>query len=83
MIAPASQIAIRDLRSIDELEQLKSVEKEVWGMAEEDAMPLTLAIALKAAGNIFVGAFARENQGGKAAKEKSESDRADRDKADR
>jgi chorismate synthase len=53
----APQIAIRDLKSIDDLSQLKAVEKEVWGMADEDTLPLTLAIACKAAGNIFVGAF--------------------------
>jgi predicted GNAT superfamily acetyltransferase len=58
--APA--ITIRDLKSIDDLSQLKAVEKEVWGMAEEDAVPLTLAIALKAAGNIFVGAFVKPEQ---------------------
>jgi predicted GNAT superfamily acetyltransferase len=33
------------------------VEKEVWGMDENDTLPLTLAIACKAAGNIFIGAF--------------------------
>lgn len=54
------QIVIRDLNSIDELSQLKEVEKEVWGMAESDTLPLTLAIACKAAGNIFVGAFDKE-----------------------
>lgn len=53
----SQQIAIRDLKSIDDLIQLKALEKEVWGMADEDTVPLTLAIALKAAGNIFVGAF--------------------------
>ncbi len=53
----APQIAIRDLKSIDDLSQLKAVEKQVWGMADDDALSLTLAIALKAAGNIFVGAF--------------------------
>jgi predicted GNAT superfamily acetyltransferase len=53
----AQQIEIRDLKSIDDLGQLKALEKEVWGMADEDTLPLTLAIALKAAGNIFVGAF--------------------------
>jgi predicted GNAT superfamily acetyltransferase len=53
----AQQIAIRDLKSIDDLTQLKALEKEVWGMADEDTVPLTLAIALKTAGNIFVGAF--------------------------
>jgi len=55
-----SQIGIRDLKSIDDLSQLKGVEKQVWGMADEDALPLTLAIACKAAGNIFVGAFDKE-----------------------
>src|ERR1039458_4489944 len=51
------QITIRDLKSIDDLIQLKGVEKEVWRMADDDTIPLTLAIACKAAGNIFVGAF--------------------------
>jgi predicted GNAT superfamily acetyltransferase len=54
------QIVIRDLRSIDDLRQLKAVEKEVWGMADEDSIPLTLAVACKAAGNIFVGAFDKD-----------------------
>lgn len=58
----AQQIVIRDLNSIDELSQLKEVEKEVWGMAESDTLPLTLAIASKAAGNIFVGAFDKDKQ---------------------
>ncbi|MGB6387484.1 MAG: GNAT family N-acetyltransferase [Terriglobales bacterium] len=58
--ANAQQIAIRDLKSIDDLSQLRAVEKEVWGMADDDALPLTLAIALKAAGNIFVGAFDKD-----------------------
>jgi predicted GNAT superfamily acetyltransferase len=53
----AQQISIRDLKSIDDLSQLKAVEKEVWGMADDDTLPLTLAIACKAAGNILVGAF--------------------------
>lgn len=54
------QIVIRDLRNIDDLRQLKAVEKEVWGMADEDSIPLTLAIACKAAGNVFVGAFDKD-----------------------
>jgi predicted GNAT superfamily acetyltransferase len=55
-------ITIRDLKSIDDLIQLKGVEKEVWGMADDDTIPLTLAIACKAAGNIFVGAFDTRNK---------------------
>lgn len=55
--ARPQQIEIRDLDTIEELRELQAVEKEVWGMADEDALPLTLAIACRAAGNIFVGAF--------------------------
>ena len=59
--APAGpQIVVRDLKTFDEFRQLKAVEKEVWGMADEDSIPLTLAIACKAAGNIFVGAFDKD-----------------------
>src|SRR5271166_6193318 len=58
--ASAQQITIRDLKTIADLSELRAVEKEVWGMADEDALPLTLAIALKAAGNIFVGAFDKD-----------------------
>jgi len=58
--AAAQHIVIRDLKSIDDLSQLKAVEKEVWGMADEDTLPLTLAIACKAVGNIFVGAFDKQ-----------------------
>ncbi len=56
----AQQIVIRDLRNIEDFSQLKGVEKEVWGLADEDALPLTLAVASKAVGNIFVGAFDKE-----------------------
>ena len=59
-MAAAPQIAIRDLKNIDDLRQLKAVEKEVWGMTDDDTVPLTLAIACKAAGNIFVGAFHKD-----------------------
>jgi predicted GNAT superfamily acetyltransferase len=60
MTRGAQQIGIRDLKSIEDLSQLKAVEKEVWGMADEDTLPLTLAIACRAAGNIFVGAFDKD-----------------------
>jgi len=69
-------MVIRDLRTIDELNELKAVEKEVWGMGEEDAMPLTIAVALKAAGNIFVGAFEQKPNGAKSGRhEKSEREK--------
>jgi len=59
MISPAAvhKILIRDLQSFEDLLQVKAVEKEVWGMADEDSLPMTLAVALHAAGSVFVGAF--------------------------
>ncbi len=56
----ALNIHIRDLDTLEDLSQLKVCEKEVWGMADEDTLPLTVAIACRAAGNVFVGAFDQE-----------------------
>ena len=53
-------IVIRDLEGFEDLTQLQAVEKEVWGLADEDVLPLTLAIACRAAGNLFVGAFDKD-----------------------
>ena len=58
--AALPRIVIRDLTSLDDLRQVQRVEKEVWGMGDEDSLPMTLAIALQAAGSIFVGAFERD-----------------------
>jgi predicted GNAT superfamily acetyltransferase len=73
--AVGPEITIRDLRTIDDLRQLRAVEKEVWGMADDDAIALTLAIALKAAGNIFVGAFEKSKPDG----QKPEHKKSDRE----
>lgn len=61
MMAPGAQnILLRDLASYDDLVQVRAVEKEVWGLGEEDTLPMTLAIALQASGSIFVGALDRD-----------------------
>jgi predicted GNAT superfamily acetyltransferase len=52
-----SVITIRDLETIADLEPMLRLEKEVWGLADLDVTPLTLAVALQAAGSILVGAF--------------------------
>ena len=54
------RLLIRDLDSHEDLAQLQAVEKEVWGLADADVLPLTVAIALQSAGNIFLGAFDRQ-----------------------
>jgi len=57
MTVATRKITIRDLESIEDLKDLQAVEKEVWGLHDEDVFPLTMAIACKAAGNLFLGAF--------------------------
>jgi predicted GNAT superfamily acetyltransferase len=50
-------IMIRDLRSLDDLKQVEAVEKEVWALSDLDTMPLTLTIATRESGSIWIGAF--------------------------
>lgn len=52
-----SGVTIRDLQSLEDLEQAEEVEREVWGLSDLDTTPMTLAIATREAGNIWVGAF--------------------------
>jgi predicted GNAT superfamily acetyltransferase len=50
-------ITIRSLESRDDLKRAEEVEREVWGLSDLDTTPMTLAIATKEAGSIWVGAF--------------------------
>jgi predicted GNAT superfamily acetyltransferase len=52
-----SAITIRDLETISDIEPMLRLEKQVWGLEDADVTPLTLAVALKAAGSILLGAF--------------------------
>src|SRR5580704_13273591 len=54
---PKPAITIRDLQSFEDLKQAEEVEREVWGLSDLDITPMTLAIATKQAGSIWVGAF--------------------------
>jgi predicted GNAT superfamily acetyltransferase len=54
---PKPAITIRDFEGFDDLNQVEAVEREVWGVADRDTIPLTLAIATKAAGSLWLGAF--------------------------
>jgi predicted GNAT superfamily acetyltransferase len=51
-----SAVTIRDL-TFEDLKQVDEVEREVWGLSDIDTTPLTLVIATKEAGSIWVGAF--------------------------
>src|SRR5205807_9269689 len=50
-------VIIRDLESFADLEQVQAVEREVWGLADRDVTPMTLVIATKEAGSVWIGAF--------------------------
>ena len=54
---PKPVVTIRDLQSFDDMKQVEEVEREVWGLSDLDSTPLTLAIATREAGSIWVGAF--------------------------
>jgi predicted GNAT superfamily acetyltransferase len=57
MLNSASKPEIRDLETRADLESVLRLEKEVWGLDDADVIPLTLAVALKAAGSMWLGAF--------------------------
>jgi predicted GNAT superfamily acetyltransferase len=57
MLKSAFKPEIRDLETLTDLERVLHLEKEVWGLADADATPLTFAAALQAAGSIWLGAF--------------------------
>jgi len=52
-----SIVAIRDLRSFDDFKQVEAVERDVWVLSDLDTLPLTLTIATREAGGIWLGAF--------------------------
>src|SRR5260370_26164465 len=57
MLKSASKPEIRDLETRADLESVLRLEREVWGLDDADVIPLTLAVALKAAGSMWLGAF--------------------------
>src|SRR5437016_5322001 len=50
-------VVIRDLESFDDLRKVETLEQEVWGLSDRDVLPLTMVVATKAAGSIWIGAF--------------------------
>ena len=50
-------VVIRDLHSLDDLRKVETLEQEVWGLSERDVLPLTMIVATKEAGSIWLGAF--------------------------
>jgi len=54
---PKSAIVIRDLQNLDEFRKVEAVEREVWGLSDLDTMPLTLTLAMRQAGSVWLGAF--------------------------
>jgi predicted GNAT superfamily acetyltransferase len=55
--SPNPNLVIRELDSIPDLLRAAQLEKEVWGLHDADVTPLTTAIASRAAGAFWLGAF--------------------------
>ena len=55
--ATTKSVIIRDLESFADLEQAEALEREVWGLSDRDVMPMTMIVATKEAGSLWVGAF--------------------------
>ncbi len=53
-------VVIRDLDTFGDLQQVEKVEREVWGLADIDVLPLSMTIATRAAGSIWLGAFDKD-----------------------
>jgi predicted GNAT superfamily acetyltransferase len=53
----SSSVSIRELESFDDLLKVGPLEREVWSLDTEDVLPLTMIVASKAAGSIWIGAF--------------------------
>lgn len=51
------EIRIRELESVADLERAIALEKEIWHCDPADVMPITFAVASRAAGSIWLGAF--------------------------
>lgn len=61
---PKLEITIRDLDTVSELQRALQLEKEVWECDDADVVPVTLAVATRAAGAIWLGAFDGEKMVG-------------------
>lgn len=55
--SPKSGIVVRDLDSVADLQLAIEIEREVWETTDADVTPLTLAVATRAAGAMWLGAF--------------------------
>jgi predicted GNAT superfamily acetyltransferase len=51
------EIRIRELETVADLQRASLLEKEVWECDDADITPITLAVATRATGSIWLGAF--------------------------
>lgn len=51
------EVRIRDLETIADLQAALDLEREIWDLADRDVMPLTLAVAMRGAGAMWIGAY--------------------------
>jgi predicted GNAT superfamily acetyltransferase len=62
--AAEQEIIIRDIEDVGEMRLVEGLEKEVWGVADLDVVPVTQLVAARHAGGVLVGAFDRSRMVG-------------------
>jgi len=53
----ASPIILRTIDRIEDLHDVEALQKEVWGCADLDVVPLTLLVASREVGGVLIGAY--------------------------
>jgi len=54
------EVTIRPIERFEDFEAITEVEKLVWGLSDEDVLPVTFIAASQAAGALWIGAFSAE-----------------------
>ncbi len=55
--ATEKEITICDIKDVGEMRLIEGIEKEVWGVADLDVVPVTQLVAARHAGGVLIGAF--------------------------
>lgn len=55
--ATVAEYTIRDLRSVEEVQEVEQLQKEVWGFSDRDIIPMQQLIPVTQLGGILIGGF--------------------------
>lgn len=53
----APSITIRDIERVSDMQAVETLQKDIWGCADVDVVPLTMLVASKEVGAVLIGAY--------------------------